>query len=195
MGNTLNSDPNTGVTETVTINFKTGTNDEGANLFGTTTASIDWTTGQANFTDLSVNLVGSYQLTVMTSLGGFGTDSSAFNITAAPASPAASLITAVPISITASSSTITVQLKDSVGNNIAAGGDSVTLSTMLGTLSAVTDNGNGTYTATLTSATTTGTATISGTVNGLAITDSATVDFIAGAATKLAFSVQAVAPT
>ena len=155
----MNRDPDTGVTETVTINFKTGTNDEGANLSGTTTASIDWTTGQANFTDLSVNLVGSYQLTATTSLGGFGTDSNAFSIAAAPASPTASLITAAPNSITAdgtSSSTITVQLKDSVGNNLTAGGDSVTLSTTLGTLSAVTDNGNGTYTAILTSATTTG---------------------------------------
>ena len=52
------------------------------------------------------------------------------------------------------------------------------LTTTLGTLSAVTDNGNGTYTATLTSATTAGTATISGTLAGTAITDTETVDFI-----------------
>jgi hypothetical protein len=49
------------------------------------------------------------------------------------------------------------------------------LSTTLGTLSAVTDNGNGTYTATLTSATTAGTATISGTLDSTTITDTETV--------------------
>jgi len=121
------------------------------------------------------------------------TDNATPSFTVGAASATTSLITALPTSVTAngiSSLTITVQLKDSNGNIITTGGDSITLATTLGTLSAVTDNGNGTYTATLTSATTTGTATISGTVNGQAITDSATVNFIAGVATQLAFTVQ-----
>ena len=96
-------------------------------------------------------------------------------------STATSTITASPTSIAAdgtTTSTITVQLKDANGNNLTASGGTVLLTTTLGTLSAVTDNGNGTYTATLTSATTAGTATISGTLAGTAITDTETVDFI-----------------
>jgi adhesin/invasin len=75
-----------------------------------------------------------------------------------------------------------VQLKDLNSNNLLTGGDTVTLATDLGSLSSVTDNSDGTYTATLTSATTTGTATITGTVNTDAITDTETVTFIPGAA-------------
>lgn len=56
------------------------------------------------------------------------------------ASAATSLITADPLSIVAngaSTSTITVQLKDANGNNLTIGGDTVTLGTNLGTLSGV----------------------------------------------------------
>jgi len=180
-GNTITIDPDSGVTETVTVAFKAGTNNEGAALSGTTTASIDWVTGQGNFTDLLVNLAGSYELTATTNLGAFTADSANFSVTAV-VSPLTSTITAAPSSITAdgtSTSTITVQLKDSNGNDLTAGGDSVTLSTTLGTLSLVTDNTNGIYTATLTAATSSGTATLTGTVNGQAVTDNATVSFTA----------------
>ena len=94
---------------------------------------------------------------------------------------ATSTITAAPTSIAAdgtSTSTITVQLKDSFGNNMTSGGDSVAVATDLGTLSGtVIDNGDGTYSETLTSSVTVGTATITGTVNAVAIADNATVDF------------------
>jgi outer membrane murein-binding lipoprotein Lpp len=96
-----------------------------------------------------------------------------------------SLITAAPTSIVAdgaTTSTITVQLKDAFSNNLDSGGDTVVLATDLGTLGSVTDNSNGTYTATFTSATTTGTATITGTVNAAAITNTETVTLIPGAA-------------
>jgi parallel beta-helix repeat protein len=96
------------------------------------------------------------------------------------ADPATSTITAAPISISAdgaSTSTITVQLKDSFGNNLTAGGDTVLLNTTLGSLGSVTDNLDGTYTATLTAGVTPGTATVTGTVNAAPITDDATVDF------------------
>ncbi|MGA9363632.1 MAG: invasin domain 3-containing protein, partial [Bacteroidota bacterium] len=99
------------------------------------------------------------------------------------ASPATSTITAAPTSIIAdgtSASTITIQLKDANGNNLTKGGDAVTLATTAGTLTAVTDHSNGTYTATLTSSTTLETATITGTVNAVAIVDDATVTFIVG---------------
>ena len=80
-----------------------------------------------------------------------------------------------------STTIVTVQLKDVNGNNLTTGGKSVTLSTSAGTLSGVTDNGDGTYTATLTSSTSVETATIVGTVDGLTINDDATVSFISNA--------------
>ena len=92
-----------------------------------------------------------------------------------------STITASPTSIAAdgsSTSTITIQLVDSYGNNLTVGGDTVTIATNLGSLSGtVTDSGDGTYTETLTAAVTPGTATVTGTVNAAPITDNATVDF------------------
>ncbi len=108
----------------------------------------------------------------------------------APVAPGAadattSTITALPTSITAdgtSESTISVQLKDSNGTNLNTGGDAVALSTDLGNIGAVTDNGNGTYTATLTAGATAGTATVTGILNGDPITDAATVTFTAPAA-------------
>ena len=95
--------------------------------------------------------------------------------------PGTSLITAAPTSIPndgTTTSTITVQLRDAQLINLISGSDTVVLFTDLGTLSGVTDNGDGTYTATLTSSTT-GTATISGTVNGYWLVDTATVDITA----------------
>ncbi len=74
------------------------------------------------------------------------------------------------------------QLIDANGNPLASGGDTVLLSTDLGILSPITDNGDGSYTATLTSATTSGLATVTGNVNSSAMGDSATVAFTVGAA-------------
>ncbi|MGP8199091.1 MAG: Ig-like domain-containing protein [Limisphaerales bacterium] len=82
-------------------------------------------------------------------------------------SAANTTISANPTSIAAngtSTSTITVQAKDSNGNNLTSSGGVVILSTTLGTLSGLTDNSNGTYTAILTSAAMPGTASITGTI-------------------------------
>ncbi len=86
----------------------------------------------------------------------------------------------------ASSTTITVQLRDANDNNIAAGGATVVLSTSLGTLAPLppVDNGNGRYTTTLTTGTTSGSASITGTANGSAITNNGIVAFTAGPANK-----------
>ncbi len=65
----------------------------------------------------------------------------------------------------------------------------MTVATTLGTLSAVTDNGNGTYRVTLVSRTA-GTATITGTVNGTPIVDDAVVVFTPGVAVALTFTVE-----
>ena len=81
LGNPVTTDPNGAATETVTVAFKAGTNGEGATLSGTLTVNINWATGRATYTNLSVNLAGNYQLTASTTLGAFTADSSAFNIT------------------------------------------------------------------------------------------------------------------
>jgi hypothetical protein len=94
--------------------------------------------------------------------------------------PEQTIISADPVSIIAdgvSASQITVQAVDGGGNNINSGGASVTLSATDGTLSTLTDNGDGTYTATLTSSVNPGNVTVSGTINGEAISDSADVEF------------------
>jgi len=95
------------------------------------------------------------------------------------ASGAMSTITASPTSIVAdgsASATITVHLKDGSGDDLTTGGDAVVLMTSLGTLSAVTDLDDGTYTATLTAGPTPGTATVTGTVNEEPIATNATVN-------------------
>ncbi|MFQ5948934.1 MAG: hypothetical protein ACE5KX_08745, partial [Acidimicrobiia bacterium] len=82
-GNPVTIDPDGGTTETVTVAFTPGTNGEGATLSGTAIVNIDWATGQATYTDLSVDLVGSYQLRASSpALGAFTVDSSAFSIIA-----------------------------------------------------------------------------------------------------------------
>jgi hypothetical protein len=79
-----------------------------------------------------------------------------------------------------STTTITVQLKDALGNNLTSSGGTVIIFTSAGTISVVTDNGNGTYTAVLTSAATPGASNLSFTINGTPATgagSSATVTF------------------
>jgi gliding motility-associated-like protein len=63
-------------------------------------------------------------------------------------------------------STLFVQLKDFKGNNLTGNGGLVTISSTLGTVSAVVNNNNGTYTAILTGGLTAGTAIVSFTING-----------------------------
>ena len=70
--------------------------------------------------------------------------------------------------------TITLQAKDSSGNNIARGGATVVFTatggTSTGTISATTDQGDGTYTATYTGTATGSAQTIHATINGAAVT-------------------------
>ena len=76
-----------------------------------------------------------------------------------------------------SASTIEVQAKDSSGNNFTVSAGEVVLSTTgSATLSAVTDNNDGSYTATVTN-TVVEAVTISGSIAGNAITDTAIVNF------------------
>jgi hypothetical protein len=117
--------------------------------------------------------------------GGIGDGYSSGTSTAGWASVSTSQISASPASITAngsSTATITVQLKDASGTNLAGGGETIVLTTNHGTLlGSVLDNNNGTYTQTLRSSLIGETATISGTLNGVSILDTATVIFISPA--------------
>jgi adhesin/invasin len=124
-----------------------------------------------------------------------GTVTSDVPLTVAQAiAPARSTIVPAATTLTAngtSSTSVTVRLRDANDNDITSGGATVTLglNPANGTLSGITDNGNGTYTATLTASTATGTVTISGTVNGAAISNTGVVSYTAGAATQYVVTV------
>ena len=79
-GAAVTSDPDPSVVETLTVEFKSGSNQEGAVLSGTLSAAVQWDTGRAVFSDLSVDRAGSYQLTAVTDLGAFTANSNAFSV-------------------------------------------------------------------------------------------------------------------
>ena len=126
------------------------------------------------------NNVGEFTLIATNSDGPENGQSNEFEVTPGPADKNTSTITASPTFIDSdgeSTSTITLQLKDSEGNNLQSGGDNVVLNTNFGSLGSVTDNADGTYTAVLTSSGTDDEATITGTLDGETITDNAKVTF------------------
>ncbi len=92
-----------------------------------------------------------------------------------------STITALPTSIVANgatTSTITVRLKDSLNADINMSLGTVVVTTTIGTLGTVIDNNNGTYTVTLTS-NTAGVTTLGFSLNGVSATGTASVTFTA----------------
>lgn len=104
------------------------------------------------------------------------------------ASTATSTITASPLTLIAngsSTSTITVTVKDAYSNNLTSTGGTVVVSSTLGSVGSTTNNNDGTYTATLTAGTAAGVASISATLNTNALTNTASVTFTSGTATKL----------
>jgi hypothetical protein len=116
--------------------------------------------------------------TITATINGSPVTSTLPSITVTPSvvSTAKSTVSVSPGSVAAgSTATITLQAEDANGNLITEGGDTVTFAlgssgTSSGSIGAVTDNHNGTYTATFTG-TTAGTAnTITATINGSAVT-------------------------
>ncbi|MGC5169034.1 invasin domain 3-containing protein [Microbacterium sp. DT81.1] len=154
---------------------------------GTTLGSVTAPTDNGNGTYTSVLTSSATQGTATVSFtvnGAAGTNTASVLFAGVP-DPALSTITAAPLALVAngtSTSTVTVSLIEVDGDPVANGGDQVTITSTLGSVGAVTDNGNGTYRATLTSATAVGTATVSFTVNTVPGTDTAAVDFVAGPA-------------
>jgi hypothetical protein len=143
--------------------------------FGTTATFAN---GILNSHSVTINNTGNFNITARkTGFPEEGT-SNTFTVSAAAADPSTSLITTARPFLESNgtdNTIVTVQLRDQFLNNLSSGGDAVTLATTAGSLSSVSDNGNGTYTATLTASGTPATATITGTVNSVSITDNAVV--------------------
>lgn len=97
-------------------------------------------------------------------------------------SPANTLISATPSVTIDNPGSITVQAYDEDGNPVTSGGNTVVLSQdSNANISAITDNGDGTYTASITN-NTPEIITITGSIDGVPIPDNAVVTFTPGAA-------------
>ena len=141
----------TSSTASVSLAIKSGTGALGATLAGT--ASRNAVAGVATFNDLSIAKAATgYRLTAQ-STGLAGADSAPFDETVGALAAGHTTISASPSAIDAdgsSTSTITVRARDANDNGLTGGGATVVLSSTLGTLGSVSDNGDGTYSATLT---------------------------------------------
>jgi hypothetical protein len=155
---------------------------------GGATVAITKFSGDGNITAVTDNGNGTYTASVTSSVAGNGifvatlggnpimngtasqtTSTITFNLGAANA--AASTLTPVTSNLMADGSStqeLTVQAKDATGNDITEGGATVTITKQSGTgsIAAVNDNGDGTYTATVTSAGTPGIGVFVATLNG-----------------------------
>ena len=142
---------------------------------GTLTAVTD--NGNGSYTATLTTPATPGTLTISATLGGNALTATATITTSiGSASLTQSTLVANPTAVTVGgTSTITVQLRDASGNVLTTSGGLVALSASSGSLSAVTDHSNGTYSATLTAPTTPGTITVSGTLAGNALTATATV--------------------
>ena len=101
-----------------------------------------------------------------------------FSVVPGSADARKTTLSAAPAAVPANGSaisTVTVDVKDSAGNDLQSSAGAVALHTSLGTLSSVTDLHNGSYTAALTAGTQPGTAVITGELGGQAIAGQATV--------------------
>jgi hypothetical protein len=129
---------------------------------------------------ITLNTSGSHTITATG--GGQNGTSAAFTVNPGAASTTQSTVVAAPTNVSlllGPASTITVRLRDAFGNNLNTGGATVTLeinpaSTGNGSLSGVTDNGDGTYTATF-NRSATGDAIINARLGGVLLSDSATI--------------------
>ncbi len=192
----ITTDPNDSVTETVSLAFTVGTNEEGAVLNGTSTRSIDWSTGRATFSDLTIDLIGSYQLNASTNTVPSTVDSSIFSVTAG--APAQLIYSVEPTSVESTTSiSPAIQVQDAFGNLVTTATDSVILT--------INDNpGGGSLWGTLTIAAVSGVATFSdisidkagsgytldATSTGLTTATSAGFNITVGPATQLVYSVE-----
>jgi len=165
-------------TITVTVKDAAGNLISGASVFlSTDLGSLSSTGGTTNSsgvftTSLSSTSVGTAEVSAWFGTNNTGSKIGEVDVTvvAGTADPDDSTIAANPTTMTTSgSSLITVTLNDVHGNPLTTGGNTVVMSTSLtgSSLTLVTDNTDGTYTASLTS-TATGSATVSGYLGSVA---------------------------
>lgn len=147
-----------------------------------TTATTD-SQGQAQSVLTLGNQPGTYRVEVV--VAGLTHQTVVFTATATATvgalSAPATAVSAAPSIIAADGSSralVTVIPRDASGWNLGPGQTVVLSRTGSGTLSAVTDRGDGSYTATLTAPATAGSAAVSATVNGTAIPQTTTVSFV-----------------
>jgi len=163
------------VSSTAIVSLAIGNNPSNATLGGV--SAVAAVEGEATFANLSLNKSGIGYTFLATSGSLIGATSTTFDIAPKGASTTNSTLSVSSATIEAGGqSTIGVQLRDSDGVNLNSSGGLVVLATSYGTLSAVTDNQDGTYSASL-SASVAGVATVTATLNGVALVDTKTVTF------------------
>jgi hypothetical protein len=164
--------------------------DANGNLLTTGGATVTITkfSGQGNITAVTDHGNGTYTASVTSGIAGSGVfvatlggnpimngtasqTTSTITYTLGTANAAASTLTPVTSNLMADGSStqdLTVQAKDATGNDLATGGETVTITRLsgTGTIGGVTDNGDGTYTATVTAAGSPGSGVFIATLNG-----------------------------
>lgn len=110
------------------------------------------------------------------------TDTESFNILGYNQNSTLSVSSSTVPADGTSTSTITLQVKDTSSNNVTTSVGTVTMeSTVMGTIGTVTDNQNGTYTATFTAPTQNGATGIKAYINGDKVFDTVIIDIGTGA--------------
>ena len=158
---------------TVAVALTAGAGPAGAHLLGTT--GVAAVAGVATFSGISLDSAGAGYTLTASATGLASAVSAAFAVGAGAASLARSLVT-VARGTVASGDTVTAALRarDSFGNALTSGGLTVAFAasggTSTGTFGAVTDHGDGTYSATFTGAVAGTATTIGATIGGGAVT-------------------------
>lgn len=134
-----------------------------------------FTNGVLNSHSVTITSAGTTTITARRSASTESGTSSSFIVDPGPADETTSTITSAKSFLQnngTDQTLITVQLKDEFGNNLTTGGNTVTLSvTGSVSLSAVSDNSDGTYTSTLTAGTANESVTVTGTLKGQPMSD------------------------
>lgn len=152
-----------------------------ADIVGAPVTTGSFTNGILATQSVTARSAGTARTLSVTDGSGHAGTSAGFTVTAGNADASQSLISVSTSTVPADGSTpitISVQLKDALGNLRTSDGGTVVLSTTRGTIGGLTNNHNGTWTAQVTS-TDVGSATISGTLDGTAMTSTQSVSFTA----------------
>jgi len=187
---------NTVTTAANSITMAIGTNPSGGTLSGTTTVAA--VNGVASFANLSVNKTGTGYTLAASAAGLTGATSTAFNVTAGAAAKLA--FSVQPTNVAAGASitpAVQVTVQDAQGNTVTTAVNSITMAigtnpsggTLSGTTTVAAVNGVASFANLSINKTGTG-YTLAASATGLTGATSTAFNVTAGAATKLAFSVQ-----